>query len=637
MPTSRPTSRIALRGGAIVLLGVGLLTLIGRLPVEFMITAWIAWFVLGVVLLHDWWTWLFGPVFFYDLIRTSRKARNTLFRCLYGFGLLIVLYFVYDSWFGQYLTNLDDLFAPAALPRDAVPRFAEHFFTAFMVVQVLTVALLTPAYVAGAITEERERGTLEFICTTDLTPREVVLGKFLSRLANMSLLVLAGLPVLSLTVFLGGVDPVRVVIGFVMTFMLMISLAGLAMLISVNSRRTLNAVIGTYAMIAMFTFCCPFLAPLLCLNPLLSVGSGDALIPYMLGFGIFTISQLVVGIVCLVLAVDGLTWQPTPVGQGVLTRQLPAMPARVVVSEPEKPPPPPPLLERPADFRWPRPPVDDRALLWKELHAEPLLGLAEFGPLVTVLSLMLLAILAMILLVAGLAFTEARQYQPDLGGYLNTFLRPMTAFIGTCFCFGVGIIASGAVSREIERRTLDGLLTLPVTSDEILFAKLLGAGYALRGVAWNLAAIWLLGLLTGGFHIVGLVLLILATVIHSAFFATLGLWLSTICRGTTRALLLTVLLSLVLLIVPWLTEGQFDRLFTAAGLEPGTIRFVNLVQGYLTPTVAQYRLGFALSDSTAWPRVPAILVGLLIYCLIGGGLWVATRRRLTDNQIGGVS
>jgi ABC-type Na+ efflux pump permease subunit len=333
-----------------------------------------------------------------------------------------------------------------------------------------------------------------------------------------------------------------------------------------------------------------------------------------------------------VLAVDGLTWQPSPIGQGVLTRQLPAMPAPAVVPEPEKPPPPPPLLVRPATdyYRPPRPPIDDRALLWKELHAEPLLGMAEFGALITVLSLMLLAILGMIFLVAGLAFMEARQFQPDLGGYLNTFLRPMTASIGTCCCFGVGIVASAAVSREIERRTLDGLLTLPVSVDEILFAKLLGAGYALRGVAWNLAVIWLLGLLTGGFHLIGLVLLILATMIHSAFFATLGLWLSTICRSTTRALLLTALLSLVLLIVPWLTEGQFNRFLTAAGLEPGAVDFLNLVQGYLTPTVAQYRLGFALSDSQSWSRIPAILVSLLIYGLMGGGLWIATRRRLTD-------
>src|SRR5438105_3333485 len=41
------------------------------------------------------WVTLFGPLLFYDLVRTGRWRRNILVRCLYALILLIVLFFVY--------------------------------------------------------------------------------------------------------------------------------------------------------------------------------------------------------------------------------------------------------------------------------------------------------------------------------------------------------------------------------------------------------------------------------------------------------------------------------------------------------------------------------------------------------------
>ena len=48
------------------------------------------------------------------------------------------------------------------------------------------ILLLTPAYTAGAVAEEKERRTLEFILATDLRNREIILGKVLSRLLNLT-------------------------------------------------------------------------------------------------------------------------------------------------------------------------------------------------------------------------------------------------------------------------------------------------------------------------------------------------------------------------------------------------------------------------------------------------------------------
>src|SRR5205085_2154923 len=72
-------------------------------------------------------------------------------------------------------------------------EFAEWFFYTVMVVQFAAVLFLTPAYTAGAVAEEKDRKTLEFLFATDLSNREIVLSKLASRIFTMALIVLTGL------------------------------------------------------------------------------------------------------------------------------------------------------------------------------------------------------------------------------------------------------------------------------------------------------------------------------------------------------------------------------------------------------------------------------------------------------------
>src|SRR5262245_21250690 len=43
---------------------------------------------------------LFGPILFYDLIRSARQGRHAIFRCLYLTVLLIMLFLLYVNRFG---------------------------------------------------------------------------------------------------------------------------------------------------------------------------------------------------------------------------------------------------------------------------------------------------------------------------------------------------------------------------------------------------------------------------------------------------------------------------------------------------------------------------------------------------------
>ncbi len=133
----------------------------------------------NVVLLRGGWPRLFGPVLFYDLIRLARRGRYALLRCLYALFLLLMLYSVYSSH------RMAIVAGGGRLRASDMASLAESFFSVFMVAQFLAVALLTPVYVAGAVCEEKERRTLEFLLATDLRSREIVLSKLASRLANL--------------------------------------------------------------------------------------------------------------------------------------------------------------------------------------------------------------------------------------------------------------------------------------------------------------------------------------------------------------------------------------------------------------------------------------------------------------------
>src|SRR5262249_41244198 len=129
---------------------------------------------------------------------------------------------------------------------DVYAGFANDIFEVFVSVQFILVTPLTPIYTASAVADEKERRTLEFLLATDLRNREIVLSKLLARFLNLGMLILAGLPVLALLQFLGGVDPDLVLASYAATLATVASLACLGTLFSVLVRKSRDAILLTY-------------------------------------------------------------------------------------------------------------------------------------------------------------------------------------------------------------------------------------------------------------------------------------------------------------------------------------------------------------------------------------------------------
>src|SRR5262245_49898211 len=110
----------------------------------------------------------FGPLFASERMRLARRGTTVRLRVAYGLALLLALFLLYLAWFGVYGT-IDG----RALDRNETAKFSESFVSLFMAVQFWSLVLVTPTFVAGAVAEEKERGSLVLLLTTSLRGREI--------------------------------------------------------------------------------------------------------------------------------------------------------------------------------------------------------------------------------------------------------------------------------------------------------------------------------------------------------------------------------------------------------------------------------------------------------------------------------
>lgn len=109
------------------------------------------------------------------------------------------------------------------------PGDSRMLFVMLAALQLVLIAFVTPGLVAGTISGERERQTLNILLTTHLSPLKIVLSKLVSSLSFMALLVFATLPVYAVIFLFGGVSPGQVlgVFGFYLMAMILFGSVGL--------------------------------------------------------------------------------------------------------------------------------------------------------------------------------------------------------------------------------------------------------------------------------------------------------------------------------------------------------------------------------------------------------------------------
>jgi ABC-type transport system involved in multi-copper enzyme maturation permease subunit len=138
------------------------------------------------------------------------------------------------------------LAGPDPLAAASVGRSMFETLLTFMVVLVL---FIVPGMTAGAIAGERERRTLAPLQVTLMSPRSILSGKLMASLAFGVYLVLAALPLVSVSYIVGGVTIMEVVRGMVMVLIIAVTIACIALACSTFISTVQPAILASYTLV----------------------------------------------------------------------------------------------------------------------------------------------------------------------------------------------------------------------------------------------------------------------------------------------------------------------------------------------------------------------------------------------------
>jgi ABC-type transport system involved in multi-copper enzyme maturation permease subunit len=589
--------------------------------------------------LHLCWPHLIGPLLRFELLRLARSGRLIWLRCLYALALLTVLWMTIGHRASSELGQM-----------------AEGFSLSLLVVQNIAVLLLAPLYFATSITDERQRGTLDLLLTTHLCEREIVLDKYLARALALAAIVLAGVPVLALVHFLGGVNLWLVFGGFAITAVTILQAGSVCVLCSALARGSAGAVVGSYALMVVTLACClvppiyavsnPFAAlvtldeslrngPVLPLALSLELPWGGrtlTLIPAPVGddpLGIVVVSVIKYAlyqglfiVAFLLLSVRNLRRYHLAINSDPdLTAWDELRTARNSrQSGPGVRPDWQSWLESDSHPLWNKEMLNSRNLLVTLMYIQ--VGVVGI-PLGTLTLVMLLSRLMALVISTG----------PGAGGpeplAIDACFRICSVWAFLNLCVSEAIRTVDCISREREGRTLECLLTVPLTRHELLNIKWLAGCWHARWLLVIMALLTILSVLAGMLHPLSAVLLLGAGMIHALFFAALGLWLSIFCRTSLQARLCLGIAVLALIIGPLLLLPRSLEYLYPALCPPYT--WTTLIFGWEAADFAADDWGNVAYQRhlLKWP-----LFGVAMYGAATIVLWWSARWRFERNPFG---
>ncbi len=142
-----------------------------------------------------------GPIFSREAITSPRQLKHFVVRSGYVAALFVLMYTTSQATFGWQTVQT----------AGEVARFGSLLFQIFSLVQLVLVLFFALLFAAGNVAQEKDRKTLILLLMTDLKDRELVLGKLLSSLLLVGVLLAASIPVFTLIYALGGISLSQIV------------------------------------------------------------------------------------------------------------------------------------------------------------------------------------------------------------------------------------------------------------------------------------------------------------------------------------------------------------------------------------------------------------------------------------------
>jgi ABC-2 type transport system permease protein len=172
-------------------------------------------------------------------LRTRMRGRRA--------AIIITVYLVLLAGIGALMLFIQQQQLRSSYSISSAPAMGAQIFAVLSLFQLFLVVFIVPGLTGAAIAGERDRQTLDLLLGTQVSSLGIVLGKVLSSLSYVFMLLLAALPIFSLAYLFGGVSPRQVGLSFVISLASALTLGTIGVFLSVLVRRGQMATVLAYA------------------------------------------------------------------------------------------------------------------------------------------------------------------------------------------------------------------------------------------------------------------------------------------------------------------------------------------------------------------------------------------------------
>jgi ABC-type transport system involved in multi-copper enzyme maturation permease subunit len=484
-------------------------------------------------------------IFRVDLIRNSRRLRHFIIRVVYALGLLMVMGWIYAEMFNSY-SNVNE--------RSQLANFAAAFFITFAWLQLIGVVLMTPGLMANIIAEERQRRTIDYLLTSELSNFEIVMGKLMARLLYMTQFLIVSLPILAILQLLGGIETESLLLVFALGVSTMVFIACVSLLISATHERTQTA-IGRCYFVVLLGLLLPFLLSwVVMFVAAVSTGSPSVLYWYwdVIGYYLFAWNPFYVMTEQFwVMAMSGQTGRFLDAGtvftmigyHAAISAVCVAITVyrlrRSVVNSKAVAAP----KARGESRRWWRFQLSDtNPMFWKEMHlAGSSAGRTWIGWFLALLGPVLwLGLSGFMYVYDWMLYFQYNslygRHSSNEPSFYGMWVITSGVIFGMLACLVASVRGASSVASERERDTWLSLIASPLSGTQIVWAKIAGALWGTRWLAVVMALL-LIALIPRDLQFMPSLILFPVTAFTLVFFfAALGVRFSLTSSTSTKAI-----------------------------------------------------------------------------------------------------
>lgn len=180
-----------------------------------------------------------NPIIVRELRTRMRGVRPYAILTIFLIALIGVGYGIYQLMLQQTRFGITVLSA----------QVGQALFSGLSLGTLLLVVFLAPALTSGAISGEREQLTYDMLMATALHPGRLLWGKLVAALSYLFLLIFAALPVFSVVLMFGGVEPRMLGKALLLLIAATLFYGMLGLFCSALFRRTAAATVVSYLLI----------------------------------------------------------------------------------------------------------------------------------------------------------------------------------------------------------------------------------------------------------------------------------------------------------------------------------------------------------------------------------------------------